>query len=115
MMKLLADENVDDALISALRRAYPNVDIVRVQDTPLFGKHDLKVLEWAADEKRILITYDKKMEQHFQFQISKDRPVLAVFVIRTFASLSDVIESLVTIIGATEIDEWEGQFQFIPL
>ena len=57
-MKFLADENFDNTIIRGLLRRQPNIDIVRVQDVGLSGKDDPTVLEWAAQEKRILMTHD---------------------------------------------------------
>ena len=49
MIKLLADENLDNTIIRGLLRRNPDIDIVRVQDIDLSGKDDPIVLEWAAD------------------------------------------------------------------
>ncbi len=57
-MKFLADENFDNTIIRGLLRRQPNIDIVRVQDVGLSGKDDPTVLEWAAQEQRILLTHD---------------------------------------------------------
>jgi predicted nuclease of predicted toxin-antitoxin system len=54
-MKLLADENFDNNIIRGLLRRNPDIDIVRVQDVGLSGKDDPTVLEWAAQENRILL------------------------------------------------------------
>jgi Domain of unknown function (DUF5615) len=48
MLKLLADENLDNTIIRGLFRRNPTLDIVRVQDVGLSGKDDPTVLEWAA-------------------------------------------------------------------
>ncbi len=57
-MKFLADENFDNTIIRGLLRRQADIDIVRVQDVGLSGKDDPAVLEWAAQELRILLTHD---------------------------------------------------------
>jgi len=44
MIKLLADENLDNTIIRGLLRRNPDIDIVRVQDIDLSGKDDPIVL-----------------------------------------------------------------------
>lgn len=51
-MRLLAD------VLRGLRRVEPRLDIVRVQDTAIAQAADPVVLEWAANEDRILLTHD---------------------------------------------------------
>ena len=58
MIKLLADENLDNTIIRGLLRRNPDIGIVRVQDIDLSGEDDPIVLEWAADKGRILLTHD---------------------------------------------------------
>jgi predicted nuclease of predicted toxin-antitoxin system len=58
MLKLLADENFDNTILRGLLRRQPDIDIIRVQDTELYGANDPTVLAWAAQENRILLTHD---------------------------------------------------------
>ena len=62
-MKFLADENFDNNIIRGLLRRQPNIDIIRVQDVGLSGRDDPTVLEWAAQEQRILLTHYDKLQQ----------------------------------------------------
>jgi predicted nuclease of predicted toxin-antitoxin system len=57
-MRFAADENLDGTILTQLRKRFPNLDVVRVQDTPLYQARDPALLEWAAREDRILITHD---------------------------------------------------------
>lgn len=54
MLKLLADENFDNTVLRGLFRRNSELDIVRVQDVGLSGEDDPTVLEWAAQEGRVL-------------------------------------------------------------
>ncbi len=58
MLKLLADENFDNTVVRRLFRRSPKIDIVRVQDVGLSGKNDPTILDWAAQERRILPTHE---------------------------------------------------------
>ena len=57
-MRLLADENFNGAIVRGLMRRLPELDLIRVQDVGLIHADDPTILEWAASEGRILLTYD---------------------------------------------------------
>jgi predicted nuclease of predicted toxin-antitoxin system len=58
MIRLAADENLNNDIIRGVLRRQPDLDIVRVQDVGLSSADDPVVLEWAAQEERVLLTHD---------------------------------------------------------
>ncbi len=48
MIRFLLDENFNGKIVRGLRARQPDVDMIRVQDTELYGADDPTVLEWAA-------------------------------------------------------------------
>ena len=54
MLKFLADENFDNTIVRGLFRRNSTIEIVRVQGVGLSCKDNPTVLEWAAQEGRIL-------------------------------------------------------------
>ena len=56
MLRLLADENLNNNIIRALRMREPELDILRVQDVGLAGQDDPTILAWAAAEQRLVVT-----------------------------------------------------------
>ncbi len=58
MLRLAADENLNNDLVRGLLRRQPDRDIVRVQDAGLSGADDPTVLAWAAQQGRVLLTHD---------------------------------------------------------
>src|SRR5882724_1257839 len=58
VLRVLADENFNGRILRALRRQIPDLDVVRAQDRPLSGADDQALLQFAADENRILLTHD---------------------------------------------------------
>ena len=76
MLKLLADENFDNNIVRGLRRRNSNIDIVRVQDVGLSGEDDPTVLQWAAQEKRVLLTHDVSTITRYAYQrLAQDLPM----------------------------------------
>ena len=58
MLPLAADENFNNDIVRGALRRNPRVDILRIQDAGLSGASDEAVLEWAANEGRVLLTHD---------------------------------------------------------
>jgi predicted nuclease of predicted toxin-antitoxin system len=58
MIPILADENFHGDIVRGILRRNSEMDIVRVQDVGLAGADDPTVLEWAAQQGRVLLTHD---------------------------------------------------------
>jgi hypothetical protein len=59
VIRFLADEDFNNAIVRGILRLRSDIDIVRVQDVGLRTLDDTTVLAWAAQENRILLTYTK--------------------------------------------------------
>jgi predicted nuclease of predicted toxin-antitoxin system len=117
MIRFLLDENFNGKIARGLRIQKPDLDMIRVQDTEISGKDDWSVLEWAAAEGRILLTHDlDTMTKFANDRITQGLPTAGVIFIRDTLPIAKVIDDLMTIIGATEADEWgENRTEFLPL
>ena len=58
MARFLADENFNNQIVRGVLRQSSDIDIVLVQNVNLSGVDDPTVLEWAAQEERIVLTHD---------------------------------------------------------
>ncbi|MEH2383418.1 MAG: DUF5615 family PIN-like protein [Nostoc sp.] len=56
MLRFLADENLNNQIVRGVLRRNSNIDIVRVQDVGLTEIDDATVLEWAAQNERVVLT-----------------------------------------------------------
>jgi len=81
----------------------------------LRGANDRAVLEWAANEKRILLTHDvSTMTRYALERIQSDKPMPGLFQIERSASLGKVIDDILLIIECSNANEWENQILYIP-
>jgi predicted nuclease of predicted toxin-antitoxin system len=60
MLSLLSDENFNGDIVRGLFLRQPNLDLLRVQDVGLREVDDPAILNWAANNGRILLTYRPK-------------------------------------------------------
>src|SRR5574342_95899 len=80
MLRFVADENFNNAILRGLLRRNPNLDILRVQDVGLSGADDPTVLEWSAREYRILLTHDVATITHYAYErVKAGKPMPGIF------------------------------------
>jgi predicted nuclease of predicted toxin-antitoxin system len=115
MIRFLADENFNGKILRSLLREQPETDIVRVQDTAIYEAPDPQVLEWAAQEGRILLTHDiETMVGYANERITNGLPMPGLIVARDTLPVGQVIEDLLTILGASQPSDWENLVTFLP-
>lgn len=114
-MRLLTDENFNGAILRGLVRRLPELDIVRVQDVGLIHTDDPDILEWAANERRILLTHDVATITMYAYErVNQGLPMLGVIEVIATASIGKIIDDLELFICCSQPDEYEGQILFIP-
>ena len=116
MTRFAADENFRSSIVRGLRKQIPGIDIVRVQDTEIYGAEDPVVLEWAAQEGRVLLTHDiRTMSRYVRDRIRAGQPMPGVILIRTDLPTGPVLEDLVLLILAGVPEDLDGQVKYLPL
>jgi predicted nuclease of predicted toxin-antitoxin system len=116
MLRLLFDENFDQRILRGLRLRVPQLDYVIVQHAGMSGFSDPVLLDWAANEGRIVITHDvNTITRYANERMKQGRPMPGVVIVpddleigRAIADLEIIIESDM---GETLVD----QIQFLPL
>jgi hypothetical protein len=115
-MKLAADENFNGAVLRGLKRKFPQLDILRIQDTRLFESSDPDVLAWTAEEGRILLTHDvETMPKHAFERVAAGLPMPGIVEVPQDMPVGKAIEQIAMIIGASSPEEWANQVVFLPL
>lgn len=98
-MKFLADENIANDVVHALRNA--GHDVLDVKEQSLYGTSDQQLIQLAFEQQRIILTHDKD----FQYQrkvsavilrFSNQRPEYVARTVLTFLKFRSVIQTLHT-------------------
>ncbi len=114
-MRLLTDENFNGAILRGLMRRLPKLDIVRVQDVGLTHTDDPDILEWAANERRILLTHDVATITMYAYErVNQGLPMIGVVEVIATAPIGKIIDDLELFVCCSEPEEYEGQVLFIP-
>lgn len=116
MFLLAADEDFNNVIIHGLLRRLPDLDLRRIQEVGLRTKDDPTILEWAAHEKRVLLTHDSQtMITHARRRIMARAPMAGLFVVSQKTSVKAALEAIALVVECSQSEEWQGQIQFLPL
>ena len=101
-MRLAADENFNNNIVRGLIRRKPDVDIVRLQDVGLFGADDPAVLEWAAQQGRLLVSHDvTTLTKHAYERLAAGLRMPGVFEVPNTLGIGRAIDDLLLIIDCS--------------
>ncbi len=116
MIRFLADENLSGPLQAALKQKLPNFDMIRVQDTGIYGAPDEQVLEYAADTGRILLTHDKNTMIPLAYErMAAGLIMLGVIYIDKPFDFDLVIRDFEFIVRVDEPDYFENKVLWSPV
>lgn len=110
-----ADADLNQVIVTGVLRREPLIDFQTAFAAGLEGLKDQEVLSVAAQQKRILITHDRKtMPSEFaQFVISGEST--GVLIVSRKLLFETVIEELVLIWSASSAEEWVNRIAKLPL
>jgi hypothetical protein len=116
MLRLATDEDFNNRILRGVLRRNPSLDIIRAQDAGLRGRGGAEVLEWAASERRVLLTHDvTTMRQFAEERISAGLPMPGVFELAQDVPIRLAIEEVLLLAECSLEGEWEAQIRFLPL
>ena len=114
-LRLLTDEDVDKNIIRGIRRRIPYLDILRVQDVQLMGKPDAEILEFAANDNRIVVTHDvNTMHSAAVYRMNSGLSMPGVFFVHQQSNIVDIIDDLELICECSIQAEWCDRLEYIP-
>ena len=113
-MRFAADENLDGRILEGIRRRVPGVDIVRIQDTEMYGASDPVMLEWVAQENRILLSRDvQTLIDDAYRRVEQELPMPGVIIVPMHAGIGKAVEALEIAIVAGRPLDFENQVTYV--
>lgn len=114
--RFLADEDLRNSIVHAVRRMEPRVDITTVVDAGQSSASDEEVLSYAWENQWLLISHDVNTMRSFAEQrIANGAGIHGLFLIPQSRSTRPVAESMVLIWSASEFEEWRDRVVYLPL
>jgi len=114
-VRFQADADLNQIIVLAVIRREPAVDFQTAIAGGLEGLNDSEVLRHAADDGRVLVTHDQKtMPRHFASFISRQSSS-GVLIVPQHLPVGAVVEDLLLIWMASDVEEWVNCIRFLPV
>ncbi len=115
-VRFLADHDLNDHIVEGVHRLEPALEILRSRELGLADWHDPQVLEYAAREGLVVVSHDSNtMTAAANHRLSEGLPLIGLCIASQSLPIRQVIESLVLIWSASELEDWRDQIIFLPL
>jgi uncharacterized protein with PIN domain len=116
MLRILIDQDFDHDILRGIVRRLPKLDYATAFESGLSELEDKKLLLWASQNKRILLTHDRRtMPTHFVKLLEQDNNLSGVFIVPRRMPIAQAIDELEIIITCSEQEEWQNLIKILPL
>lgn len=116
MVRLFIDHDVTEIITQGILDHFDGVDLIRAKDVGLAEVADDKLLNWAAENGRVIVSSDTKtMIDAANDRLRVGLPMLGLIVVRQSVAFRVAIEDLAAVSLCSEPHEWLGRVEFLPL
>ena len=116
MLRLLTDENFNHRILRALRLRVPSLDCATVQTEALIGFKDDQLLDWVANESRVVITRDvRTMPAYAVVRMAKHLRMPGLIIVPNKLELGQATDELQIIIECAGAADLKDGIYFLPL
>ncbi|MGF1601082.1 MAG: DUF5615 family PIN-like protein [Thermosynechococcaceae cyanobacterium] len=103
-------------IVRGLFLRQPTLDLLRVQDVGLREADDPAILDWAANNERILLTHDRATLPDFAYErLTRRESMAGVFVANDRTPVRQIIDELLLLNNWSEQAEWQSLVLYLPL
>jgi hypothetical protein len=114
ILRLLADADLNAAIIYGVIRRNAELDFRRAEDVPLEGLDDEAVLDVAAHDARVLVSHDvSTMPDHFR-EYTRRHVSPGLVLVPQELSIGKAIENILIICEACDEGDLENMICLVP-
>lgn len=114
VVQFQADADLNQAIVSGVLRHQPEINFQTATAAGLEGVADLEVLEIAAQEKRILVTHDRKTMPNAFGEFVMTQMSAGVLIVSQSLPISEAIDALILVWQTSDAETWQNQIASIP-
>jgi len=114
-VRFLADADLNQAIVTGVREREAVVDFMTTTKAKLEGQEDPDVLEFAANQGRVLVSHDTStMPVHFSARLRSGLTSPGIFLVRQRFAVGQIVEALLLVWSASSPADWAGQIHYLP-
>jgi hypothetical protein len=110
-----ADADLNQNIVTGVLRREPTIDFQTAPAAKLERVKDIEVLAIAAQQKRILISHDRKTMPSEFAQFINNNQSSGVIIVSRKVLIEIIIEELILIWAVSSAEEWINRIAKIPL
>ena len=114
-IRLQADADFNQIIVSAVARRYPEIDFRTATAAGLAGLKDAEVLAVAGRDGRVLITHDHATMPKYFGESIRTTPSPGLIVVPQSLAVREVVDGLILIWAATQPEEWVNRIVYLPI
>lgn len=120
MIPFLVDHCFDEDILRAVQRKAArdglSFDDVLAREVHLERAEDEKLLVWAAENSRVILTHDRNTLIGLAHERTRrGLPTSGVLIVDDFAPQAQVVDDILLCAHSTDSRDWEGQVHYVPL
>jgi hypothetical protein len=97
-LRFLADEDIRGAIVRAIRRLEPSLELTTINDEGLPGANDAAILQYCWQHRWLLLSHDvNTMKAEAERRIAAQQGLHGLFLI------------------PQDFEEWQGRVVYLPL
>jgi hypothetical protein len=114
VIDLLLDHNFDHAYTRELKRRIPELEFVTAFEVGLYESDDKQLLLWAAENRRVLFTHDRKtIPRYYAEIINAGGTSSGVLLVPSWVTIGEVIDEMELLIVCSDHDEWINRLHIV--
>jgi hypothetical protein len=114
--RLLADEDVRGPVLRGIRRHHRDIDVIDVRDVRLEGAPDDQVLDWAAENGRVVVSQDEEtMIGAACARIARGLPMPGLTLAPLRCPTGRAIRDIAALVDRSIDDPLDGTVRHLPL
>jgi predicted nuclease of predicted toxin-antitoxin system len=110
-----ADADLNEIILKALLRRESSIDFQTATTANFEGADDIHVLSFATMHNRILVTHDQRTIPHHFAKFITNQTSSRVIIVPKRLPSHKVVDDLLLIWLATELEEWQNRILVLPI
>lgn len=114
--RFLADHDLNEVIVAGTLRQEPAVAFMRVRNVGMQEAPDDEILEYAHREQLLVVSHDvNTMPAAAYARLARGKSFPGVVMVPQSLPTGKVIDDLLLIWSASELEEWKNQVMFLPI
>lgn len=114
-IRFQADADLNQAIVTGILRREPTIDFQTSNVSNLSGLSDLEVLNFVAQEGRVLVSHDQRTMPRYFAEFVVSQTSAGVIIVLQSLSISEAINGLINIWQITEAEDWVNRIAYLPI